>query len=124
MYLFTEILTHEVTITSCSFKLSCVTVPGSTFIPCIRMAENGSPRCSSNSDNEYDLTLSSSLSSEVNEELHLSWPSLEMEVLPYRFEPDLPSTDIDDRVYPSTVSPEIEALYMDHVGNTDWYTCL
>ena len=68
--------------------------PGSIFIPRIRMAESGSPRCSSDSDDEYDLTLSSSLSSEVSKEVRLSWPSLEMEVLPYRFEPDLPGTDI------------------------------
>ena len=43
-----------------------------------------------------------------------------MEVLPYRFEPGLPGTDIDDGVYPSTISPEIETLYGDRVGNTDW----
>ena len=50
----------------------------------------------------------------------LSWPSLEMVVLSYRFEPDLPGTDIIDMVYPSTVSPEIEALYIHCVGNTDY----
>ena len=60
------------------------------------MAESGSRRRSSDSDDEYGLTLSSLLSSEVSEEVLLSWPSLEMEVLPYRFEPDLPGTDIDD----------------------------
>ena len=43
-----------------------------------------------------------------------------MEVLPYHFEPDLPGTDIDGSMYPSAVSPENEALYVDHVGNTDW----
>ena len=84
------------------------------------MDESGSPRCSFDSDDEYDLTLSSSLSSEVSKEVRLSWPSLEMEVLPYCFEPDLPGTDIDDRVYPYTVSSEIEAQYVDRVGNTDW----
>ena len=66
------------------------------------------------------LTLSISLSSEVNKEVRLSWPSLEVEMLSYRFEPDLPDTDIDGSVYPSAVSPEIEALYVDCVGNTDW----
>ena len=61
------------------------------------MAESGSPRRFSDLDDEYGLTLSSSLSSEVNEEVRLSWPSLEMDwVLPYRFEPELPGTDIDD----------------------------
>ena len=64
-----------------------MTEPGSTFIVCITMAESGSPRCSSDSDDEYNLTLSSSLFSEVSEEVRLSWPSLEMEVLSYRFEP-------------------------------------
>ena len=94
--------------------------PGSTFILRVTMAESGSPRRSSDSDDEYNLTLSRSLSSEVSEEVRLSWPSLEMEVLSYRFKPDLPSTDIDGSVYPSAVSPEIEALYVDRVGNTDW----
>ena len=85
------------------------------------MAESGSPRHSSDLDDEYGLTLSSSLSSEVNEEVRLSWPSLEMEVLPYRFEPDLPGTDIDDNLtLASTVSPQIKTLYVDRVGNTDW----
>ena len=84
------------------------------------MAESGSPRRSSDSDEEYDLTLSSSLSSEVSKKVRLSWPSLEMEVLPYCFEPDLPGTNIDDRANPSTVSSEMEALYIDRVRNTDW----
>ena len=65
------------------------------------MAESGSLQRSSDSNDECDLTLSSLLSSEVSEEVCLSWPSLEMEVLPYRFEPDLPDTNINDRVYPS-----------------------
>ena len=60
------------------------------------MAESGSPRHSSDSDDEYNLILSSLLSSEVREELRLSWLSLQMEVLPYRFEPDLLGTDIND----------------------------
>ena len=54
------------------------------------MAESGSPRHSSDSDDEYDLTFSSSLSSEVSKEVHLPWPLLEMELLPYPFAPDLP----------------------------------
>ena len=58
------------------------------------MAESGSSRRSSDSDNEYDLTLSSSLSSEVSEEVSLSWPLLEMKVLPYHFKPDLPGISI------------------------------
>ena len=100
IYFFTEILTREVTITSYSFKSWRRTKPESTFIPRVRMAESGSPQHSFDSENEYDLTLSSLLSSEVSEEVHLSWLSLEMEVLPYRFEPDLPGTDINDRADP------------------------
>ena len=84
------------------------------------MAESGSPQRSSDSDDEYDLTLSSSIYSEVSKEVRLSWPSLEMEVLPYRFEPGLPGTKIDDSADPSTNSPEMEALYVDRVGNTYW----
>ena len=97
-----------------------MTEPRSTFIPHVTMAESGSPQCYSDSDDEYDLTLSSSLSSEVSKEVRLSWPSLEMEVLPYRFEPGLPDTEIDDSADPYIDSPEMEALYVDHVGNTDW----
>ena len=43
-----------------------------------------------------------------------------MEVQPYRFEPDLPSTtdsDIDDEVHCTAVS---ESSLVDRVGNTDW----
>ena len=97
-----------------------MTEPVSTFITRIRMAESGSPRRSSDSDDEYDLTLSSSLSSEVSKEVRLSWPSLEMEVLPYCFEPDLPVPISMIALYPSTVSPQIKTLYVDRVGNTDW----
>ena len=60
------------------------------------MAESGSPRRSSDLDDEYNLTLSSWLSFEISEEVRLPWPSLKMEVLPYRFKPDLPDTDIND----------------------------
>ena len=45
---------------------------------------------------------------------------LEMEVRPYRFKPDLPSTtdrDIDDGVHRTAVS---ESSLVDRVGNTDW----
>ena len=97
-----------------------MTEPRSTFILCVRMAESGSPRRSFDSDDEYNLTLSSLLSSEVIEEVRLSWPSLKVKMLSYRFEPDIPDTNIDGSVYPSAVSPEIEALYIDCVGNTDW----
>ena len=83
------------------------------------MAECGSSRSSSETDDEYDLSLSTSLSSEAIEEVCWSGPSLEMEVLPYRFEPDLSGTDIDD-VYPTTVSPETKTSSVDHVGNTNW----
>ena len=58
------------------------------------MAESGSPRRSSDSDDEYDLTLSSLLSSEVSKEVRLSWLLLEMEVLSSRFRPDLPGIPI------------------------------
>ena len=93
---------------------------GSAFILRVGMAESGSPRRSSDSDDEYNLTLSSSLSSEVSKEVRLSWSSLEVEMLSCRFKPDLHDPDIDGSVYPSAVSPEIEALYVDRVGNTDW----
>ena len=49
------------------------------------MVESGSLRCSS----ETDLSLSTSTSSEFSEEIHLSGLSLETEVLPYRFKPEL-----------------------------------
>ena len=93
-----------------------MTEPGSTFILHVTMAESGSPRRSS----EYNLTLSSSLSSEVREEVHLSWPSLEMEMLSSLQARSIPGTIPLCRLYPSAVSPEIEALYVDRVGITDW----
>ena len=96
-----------------------MTEPGSTFILRITMDESGSPRHSSDLD-EYNLTLSSLLPSKVSKEVRLSWLSLEMEVLSYRFDPELPSSNIDGSVYPSAISPEVEALYVDRVGNTDW----
>ena len=73
-----------------------MTEPGSSFITRVRMAESGSPGRSSDLDDEYGLTLSSLLSSEGSEKVRLSCPSLEMEVRPYHFEPDLLGIDIDD----------------------------
>ena len=92
-----------------------MTQNGSTFISCIRMANSGSSRYSSEIDDDYDLSLSTSLSTKVSEEICLSSLPLEMEVRPYRFKPDqesdLPSTtspitdcDIDDGVHCTTVS--------------------
>lgn len=87
---------------------------------CVRMAESGSSRCSSETDDEYDTSTSNSLSSEVIEELCLSGPSLERVVLPYRFEPELPPTDPHDDSHATTVSPETEDSPAARVGNTDW----
>ena len=97
-----------------------MTQTGCTFITCVRMADSGSSRYSSETDDDYNLSLSTSLSSEASEEICLSGPPLEMEVRPYRFEPDLPSTtdrDIDDGVHRTAVS---ESSLVDRVGNTDW----
>ena len=80
------------------------------------MAESGSSRCSS----ETDLSLSTSSSSEFSEEIHLSGPSLETEVLPYHFKPELAPTNTDDGVHAPTFSPETEASPVNHIGNTDW----
>ena len=84
------------------------------------MADSGSLRYSSETDDDYDLSLSTTLSSEASEEICLSGLPLEMEVWPYRFKPDLPSTinrDIDDEVHRTAVS---KSSLVDHVGNTDW----
>ena len=66
---------------------------------------------SSETNHNYDLSLSTSLSSEASEEIYLSGPPLEMDMQPYRFKPVLPPTasftthhDIDDEVYHTTVS--------------------
>ena len=77
------------------------------------MAESNSLRYSSETDDEYNYSGSTSFSSEASEEVCLSGPSLGMKVLPYRFEPPSP-TDAHVRVHSST---ETE---IDHVGNTDW----
>ena len=69
-----------------------MTQTGCTFITCVRMADSGSSRYSSETDDDYDLSLSTSVSSWASEEICLSGPPLEMEVRPYHFEPDLPST--------------------------------
>ena len=42
-----------------------------------------------------------------------------MEALAYCFKPDLSATDMDDGVHPTTISPETEALPLDHIGNTN-----
>ena len=58
------------------------------------MADGGSSLHSSETEDDYDFSASTSLSSEASEEMLLSNPSLEMEVQPYCFKPDLPaSTD-------------------------------
>ena len=84
------------------------------------MADSGSLRYSSETDNDCDLSLLASLSYEASEEKCLSGPQLEMEVRPYHFEPDLPFTtdhDIDDGVHRTAVS---ESSLVDRMGNTDW----
>ena len=91
-----------------------------TLISHVRMAEYDSSPYSFKTDDDYDLSLSPSLSSEASEEIDLSSPRLEMDVQPYRFEPVLPPTadrDIDSVVHNTVVS---ESSLVDHVGNTDW----
>jgi len=79
------------------------------------MFESDSSQYSSETDDEYSYTGSTSFSSEASEEVCLSGPSLGMEVLPYRFEPpDLSPADCHVRVHSST---ETE---IDRIGNTDW----
>ena len=62
------------------------------------------------------MTISSS--SECSEEVDLSLPSSEVEVQPYRFEPELPATDIDDGSSEEDSSAEISSL--NQVGNIEW----
>ena len=84
------------------------------------MADGDSSRNSSETEDDFELTVSISLSSEASEEMLLSSPPLEMEVRPYRFEPDLPATtdrDMEDRAHRTAVS---ESVIVDRVGNTDW----
>ena len=71
-------------------------------------------------DDDYDLSISPSISSEASEEIYLLSPPLETEVWPYRFEPVLPPItdhDTDDGVHYTAVS---ESSFVDCVGNTDW----
>ena len=93
---------------------------GCIFIVRVRMADSGSSRYSSETDLESDLSLSTSSSSELSEDIHLSGPLLETEILPYRFEPTLAPTDADDGVHAATLATETEASPVDRVGNTDW----
>ena len=102
---------------------------GSTFISCIRMDDSGSSHYSSVIDDDYDLSLSTSLSSKANEEICSSSPPLEMEVRPYHFDPDQESdfTICYLAYYSLAISKmEFTALLFvsftcyDHVGNTDW----
>ena len=91
-----------------------------TLISHVRMAEYDSSRYSFKTDDDYDLSLSPSLSSEASEEIDLSSPPLEIDVRPYRFEPVLPPTtdcDTNDGVHRTAVS---ESSFVDRVGNTDW----
>ena len=97
-----------------------MTQTGCTLISRIRMAEYGSSQYSSETDDDYDLSISPSISSEASEEIYLSSPPLEKDVRPYRFKPVLPPTtdrDTDDRVHHTAVS---ESSFVDCVGNTDW----
>ena len=94
-----------------------MTEPRSTFILRVIMAESGSPLIRMMNTT---LPFQAHYPLKLVKRYALSWLSLEMEVLSYHFKPDLPGTDIDGSVYPSAVSPEIEALYVDCVGNTDW----
>ena len=71
-----------------------MTQTGCTLISRVRMAEYGSSRYSSETDDDYDLSISPSISSEASEEIYLSSPPLETDVRPYRFEPVLPPTAV------------------------------
>ena len=97
-----------------------MTQTGCTLISRVRMAEYGSSRYSSETDDDYDLSISPSISSEASEEIYLLSPPLETDVRPYRFEPVLPPTtdrDTDDGLHHNAVS---ESSFVDRVGNTDW----
>ena len=52
----------------------------SAFISCIRMADSGSLQYSSETDKDYELSLSASLFSEASKEICLLSLPLEMEV--------------------------------------------
>ena len=84
------------------------------------MADSGSSQHSSEMEDDYNLSASTSLSAEASKEMLLSNPSLEMEVRPYCFEPDLPDPtdhDIEGRAHHTDVS---ESVIVDRVGNTEW----
>ena len=88
------------------------------------MAEYGSSRYPSETNDDYDLSLSTSLSSKASKEIYLSGPPLEMEVQPYCFEPVLSSTtlsttdcDIDDGVHCTAIS---ESSLVECMENADW----
>ena len=84
------------------------------------MADGDSSHNSSETEDDFELSVPTSLSSEASEEMLLSSPPLEMEVQPYRFEPDLPATtdrDMEDRAHRTAV---FESVIVDRVGNTDW----
>ena len=70
------------------------------------------------SSEDYDNSSSTSLLSEYSEEVELSVPSSEVEVHPYRFEPELPLIDIDDGSSEEDNSANI--LPANRVGNIEW----
>ena len=82
------------------------------------MADSDISGLSSETDEECDDSLSISSLSECSEEVDLSLPSSEVEVQPYRFEPELPATYIDDGSSGEDSSAEISSL--NRVGNTEW----
>ena len=97
-----------------------MTQTGCTLITRFRMAKYGSSRYSSETDNDYDLSLSPSLSSKASKVIDFSSPPLKIDLRPYHFEPVLPPTtdrDTDDGVHHTAVS---ESSFVDRVGNTDW----
>ena len=80
-------------------------------------AEGGSSPLSSETDDDYDLSLSSSVPSEDSEDLYLPRPS---EIVPYRFEPEVSDDEpLDSEAGSTAVTTETEVF--DHrIGNTDW----
>ena len=79
------------------------------------MADSDNERLSSE---EYDDSLSTFSSSEYSEEVYLSVPSSEVEIHPYRFEPELPPIDIDDGPREEDNSADISPV--NRVGNIEW----
>ena len=80
------------------------------------MAESSSSPSPSETDDEYDFSSSYSVSSEASDNLE---PLFEMEIVPYRFEPDAPSSELKSEAHVTTVATETEVA--DHrIGNTDW----